>query len=137
MTPRRLAANRANAQHSTGPRSLEGKRRSRLNALRCGRRSRTYEWLVQALSLSGYGRVRETAAAILNPEELQHPFYAREIEKWQRFWEFCARQSPQFKMFIREMRRRGKKSGRTKPESRLKSRALKNEAIRLMKTKEL
>ena len=31
---KQLAANRANALHSTGPRSLEGKRRSRVNAVR-------------------------------------------------------------------------------------------------------
>lgn len=33
---RRLAANRANAQQSTGPRSVEGKAQSRLNALKHG-----------------------------------------------------------------------------------------------------
>jgi hypothetical protein len=36
ITERRLAANRANAQKSTGPRSAEGKRRSSLNAVRYG-----------------------------------------------------------------------------------------------------
>ena len=35
-TPAQLAANRANAQHSTGPRSVEGKSASRFNALKHG-----------------------------------------------------------------------------------------------------
>jgi hypothetical protein len=36
VTPRRRAANRANAQKSTGPRTRAGKERSRLNAIRDG-----------------------------------------------------------------------------------------------------
>ena len=35
-SPARIVANRANAQHSTGPRSTEGKQRAALNALRHG-----------------------------------------------------------------------------------------------------
>jgi len=35
-TPAQLAANRANAQRSTGPRSVEGKSASRFNALKHG-----------------------------------------------------------------------------------------------------
>src|SRR5580693_10450371 len=35
-TPNRFAINRANAQHSTGPKSHEGKKKSSLNALRHG-----------------------------------------------------------------------------------------------------
>ena len=35
-TPAQLTANRANAQHSTGPRSVEGKSASRFNALKHG-----------------------------------------------------------------------------------------------------
>ena len=37
----RIEANRANAQHSTGPRSAEGKERTRLNAVRHGLRSKS------------------------------------------------------------------------------------------------
>ncbi len=37
----RAAINRANSQHSTGPRTLEGKARSSQNALRHGLSSRT------------------------------------------------------------------------------------------------
>src|SRR5688500_14290279 len=36
LSERRLAANRANAQKSTGPRTKEGKSRSRMNALKHG-----------------------------------------------------------------------------------------------------
>ena len=37
MTPRKLAANRANALKSTGPRTYRGRRRVTLNALKDGR----------------------------------------------------------------------------------------------------
>jgi hypothetical protein len=40
LTPAALAARRANAQKSTGPRTAAGKARSRLNALKHGRNSR-------------------------------------------------------------------------------------------------
>ena len=36
ISPRKLAANRANARRSTGPRTREGKRRSSRNALKHG-----------------------------------------------------------------------------------------------------
>ena len=36
LSPEQLAANRANAQKSTGPRTPEGKSKSRLNAFRHG-----------------------------------------------------------------------------------------------------
>jgi hypothetical protein len=137
ITPQRLAANRANAQHSTGPTSFEGKSRSRFNALRTGRRSKTYQRLAEALSFSDPPRLHETAAAVLTREELEHPFYKREIEEWQRMWEFCARHSPQYKMLNKMLRRRGRKNLRTKPERPLKSRPPKNEAIRLLKTHDL
>ena len=39
MTPRKMAANRANASKSTGPRTAEGRRRVMLNSLRHGGRS--------------------------------------------------------------------------------------------------
>jgi hypothetical protein len=42
MTPKRLAANRANAQLSTGPRTPAGKRRSSQNSLKHGLCSNLY-----------------------------------------------------------------------------------------------
>jgi len=41
-TPARIAANRANAKKSTGPRTPEGKRRIVFNALKHGQRSRDF-----------------------------------------------------------------------------------------------
>ena len=41
LNPNRLAANRANAQLSTGPRSVEGKAKSSLNAVKTGLTGRT------------------------------------------------------------------------------------------------
>ena len=42
MTPRKMAANRANAQKSTGPRTAAGRRFAMLNRLRHGARSRAF-----------------------------------------------------------------------------------------------
>lgn len=42
LTPALLAANRANAQKSTGPRTVQGKNRIVLNALKHGRHARTF-----------------------------------------------------------------------------------------------
>ena len=44
-----LAANRANARKSTGPRSAEGKARSRLNGFKHGQRSRVYQHLLREI----------------------------------------------------------------------------------------
>ena len=55
VTPRMLAANRLNAQKSTGPRTAAGKARSRMNALKHGERSkilleRFKDWLENYLN---------------------------------------------------------------------------------------
>ena len=42
MTPRKMAANRANAKNSSGPRTLEGQRRVMLNGLRHGADSHAF-----------------------------------------------------------------------------------------------
>jgi hypothetical protein len=42
MTPRKIAANRASASKSTGPRTVEGQRRVMLNSLRHGGRSQAF-----------------------------------------------------------------------------------------------
>lgn len=47
ISPRKLAANRANAQHSTGPKTPEGKEKSRFNAVKYGLTSRYFPTLVQ------------------------------------------------------------------------------------------
>lgn len=49
LTPARLAANRRNAQKSTGPRTTRGKAQSRMNSLRAGGRSALYEDLFLTL----------------------------------------------------------------------------------------
>lgn len=48
LTPTLLAANRANARKSTGPRTAIGKRRVRFNALRDGRRARLFRETIAA-----------------------------------------------------------------------------------------
>jgi hypothetical protein len=46
VSPKKLAANRANAQRSTGPTSEEGKARSRFNAVKHGLTARYFPYLV-------------------------------------------------------------------------------------------
>src|SRR3954447_23730252 len=61
-SPKQLAANRANAQKSTGPKTPEGKTRARINALKTGLYSalEALPWEVQSdldtLSLSFYAQ---------------------------------------------------------------------------------
>lgn len=80
LTPARLAANRRSALKSTGPRTAAGKAWSRLNGLRNGKRSQTYDRLYEALLLAQLGTVRQTAARILTKEELAHPVFASLVD---------------------------------------------------------
>lgn len=80
MTPARIAANRRNAQKSTGPRTARGKSQSRLNGLRNGWRSRIYLHLYNALMDAPPCAVERTARAVLTREEAAHPLLADLIE---------------------------------------------------------
>jgi hypothetical protein len=59
ITPRRLAANRRNARKSTGPRSLEGKRRSSMNALKHGHYKAPAD--LRPTSTRAFRQLRQTA----------------------------------------------------------------------------
>ena len=48
ISEKKLAANRANAQHSTGPKTQEGKEKSKLNAVKHGLTSRYFPALIEA-----------------------------------------------------------------------------------------
>lgn len=48
ISPKKLAANRANAQRSTGPKTSEGKEKSKLNAVRHGLTARYFPAVIQA-----------------------------------------------------------------------------------------
>lgn len=48
ISPRKLAANRANAQRSTGPTTSEGKEKSKLNAVKHGLTARYFPAVIQA-----------------------------------------------------------------------------------------
>ena len=72
-TPALLAANRRNAQKSTGPRTKRGKALSRMNALRTGHRSRLRMnlWLTvlcaSPTDLEALARMVLTSEMALNP----------------------------------------------------------------------
>ena len=83
MTSRLLAANRANAQHSTGPKTAQGKARSRWNGLRTGKKSKDLRRLNDALAQCEPADIRAIAAMLLTPEQLEHPLFAREVRCWE------------------------------------------------------
>lgn len=114
VTPARLAANRRSALRSTGPRTAAGKARSRLNALRNGKRSKSYDRLLDALLQAAPGAVRETAALLLTPEELSHPVFASLVNYFCELQEFMFEQTPIFRLYAKKF---GKK--RTKPKTPL------------------
>jgi hypothetical protein len=80
LTPALLAANRRNAQKSTGPRTAGGKARARRNSLRKGTRSPYYRDLLTAMLYAPPYRVKETAQLFLSPEAAYQPMIARTVE---------------------------------------------------------
>ncbi len=85
LTPARLAANRRNAQKSTGPRTAQGKTRSRLNGLRHGWRSPIYRTLFRALAYAPPFSVNSVVAShMLTPEEASHPVFSSMVDLFRR-----------------------------------------------------
>ena len=80
QTPARLAANRRNAQKSTGPRTARGKAQSRLNALHNRSNSPTFHKLIWTIVEAPPGKSEEATRALLTPEQARHPLYAGVIE---------------------------------------------------------
>jgi hypothetical protein len=80
-TPARRAANRRNAQKSTGPCTVRGKAQSRLNGLRHGFCSPAYHQFWLALLEAPPGTpVAKTVCDLLTPEQSCHPVYAELID---------------------------------------------------------
>lgn len=80
LTPALLASNRRNAKKSTGPRTAQGKARSRLNSLKNGTRSPEYIKFVEALFYAPAGRVAVTAQALLASKPVVHPLFVEAAE---------------------------------------------------------
>jgi hypothetical protein len=72
VTAARLAANRRSALKSTGPRTEAGKRRSSLNALRPGSRSKADVLFWKALMMAPAGQVLQTADRLMTREQRLH-----------------------------------------------------------------
>ena len=89
LTAAQLAAHRANAQHSTGPRTEEGKSRSRLNALRHGRWATGLAWSEESLRALGedateFERLREDLLLAEGPSH--DPLWELQIEDLARLY---------------------------------------------------
>ncbi len=137
MTLRRWAANQANAQRSTGPRTAQGKARSRLNALRTGSRSPAFLRFRDAMALAPPGETDAVAAAMLSPEQLNHPFVASHVDSWRELWEYAVTHTPEYRRLRREIRRKVLKMGRSKPERPLKSRGVKKRTHQVIENRQL
>jgi hypothetical protein len=73
VSPRRLAANRANAERSTGPRTPEGKARSAQNARKHGFRASTFA-VVRLEELDEIARLKADLVAVYQPINSQELF---------------------------------------------------------------
>ena len=78
ITDKQLAANRANAAQSTGPRSPEGKSRSAQNARKHGFTASTFA-VVRLEDLDEVARLREDAIAVYQPVNSQELFAVERI----------------------------------------------------------
>jgi len=72
VTAARLAANRRSALKSTGPRTAAGMRRSSLNALRTGSRSKAVDLFWKVLMTAPFGEVFQTAERMMTREQYLH-----------------------------------------------------------------
>ena len=78
ITDKQLAANRANAAQSTGPRSSEGKARSAQNARKHGFTASTFA-VVRLEDLDEVARLRQDAIAVYQPVNSQELFAVERI----------------------------------------------------------
>lgn len=86
VTEKRLAANRAAAQHSTGPRTPEGKQRSAFNSFRHGLYSTQSATLRQALARAGhdpddYDRLLADLIRAWQPEDAQQQLFVEDLAR--------------------------------------------------------
>jgi len=84
MTAALVAANRRNAQKSTGPRTAHGRAWSGLNGLRTGSRSLAYATLLRALLEAPPGAIDRVAAQMLTPEQASHPLLCSVVDQFRR-----------------------------------------------------
>ena len=79
-TPALLAANRRNAQKSTGPRTARGKAWSCRNHLQTGGDSPEYKNFLYTLMNAPPGRVGLMAEALLRAQKVRHPLFVQLAE---------------------------------------------------------
>ena len=80
ITEARLEANRRNARKSTGPRTAEGKARSRMNGLKYGNRSSEFQRTFDALADADPGAILRVGDSCLTRAQKSYPAYRNLIE---------------------------------------------------------
>lgn len=80
MTEARLEANRRAAKKSTGPRTTEGKARSRMNSLKHGSRSPEFQRMFDALADADPGAILRVGDSCLTPAQKSQPAYLELIK---------------------------------------------------------
>src|SRR5512135_3167790 len=78
ISPRRLAANRANAARSTGPRTPEGKARSAQNARKHGFTAANFA-VIRLEDLDSIAKLRDDLIAVYQPVNSQELFAIERI----------------------------------------------------------
>jgi hypothetical protein len=73
MTEARLEANRRSAKKSTGPRTAQGKARSRMNSLKYGNRSPEFQRTFEALAYAEPGAILQVGDSCLTRAQKSHP----------------------------------------------------------------
>lgn len=115
VSPQKLAANRANAAHSTGPKTPEGKEKSKLNAVKHGFTARYFPAVIQAGTaeweeleavrkdfLDHYQPVNPVEQLLLEKISIEYMRYRRLVEREQ---QFCVRHPGYFLEIVNKLAR--------------------------------
>jgi hypothetical protein len=106
-SPAQLAANRRNAQKSTGPRSIEGKKRASLNAVKSGMTAKTV--ILPHESAADYNEIRAALIEDYAPATMQELMLVDQIAAG--YWRTIRARRFETEMFDNRLRTRKRELG--------------------------